>query len=94
MASGQMYDWSNKRLGKLTVTDQSKTIRKQNGGYERFWLCKCDCGNDTWRKAQYLNKAVTANCGCYTSELKRQARLGFKKYGTRDRKNGFQGTEE
>lgn len=36
--------------------------------YNSFWLCKCDCGNQTIVSAGALRSGHTKSCGCYSHE--------------------------
>ena len=49
--------------GKLVVTerDASKLGRKP------FWLCQCECGNQSIVRADYLTSGKIVSCGCYRS---------------------------
>ena len=35
---------------------------------ERYWLCKCDCGNEKVIRGSSLTKGVTKSCGCFANE--------------------------
>lgn len=52
------------RFGRLTVIKESH--------YDKyghiFWLCKCDCGNDTFAKPSSLNSGHKTSCGCLQKE--------------------------
>lgn len=50
-------DRTGNRYGKLTCTDKF-----ERRGKKIFWLCKCDCGKETWVCAQNLMAAKS--CGC------------------------------
>lgn len=52
-----MKNYTGKRFEKLTVL---KFDRRKNG--RRYWLCKCDCGNETIVSVSNLKK--TKSCGC------------------------------
>lgn len=49
--------------GRLTVIerDVSKLSRKP------FWLCQCECGNQSVVRADYLTSGRIVSCGCYRS---------------------------
>ena len=49
----------------MTVIKRDKTKPKSKGVY---WICKCDCGNETSVIAHSLKKGTTTSCGCYKSE--------------------------
>ena len=55
-----------KRVGRLTLI---KKVWLPSGRYTRGgWLCKCDCGNLTRVRTDYLGKGVTISCGCYNKD--------------------------
>lgn len=58
------FDESNKRYGKLTVLNRAPN--RENNSH-RFWLCKCDCGNEVEVQGTYLRKGISTNCGCEVS---------------------------
>ena len=52
-------DRTGERYGYLTCTDK----------WERrnpyiYWLCKCDCGNETWVRGINLTSGQVKSCGC------------------------------
>lgn len=58
------------RFGYLTLT--SHAFNKDGRGYYGF---KCDCGNVCIKLLANLSQ--TANCGCKTAQLRREARLKY-----------------
>jgi hypothetical protein len=69
----EIMDLSGKRFGKLIVLDEYKVKNKKT-----FWLCKCDCGNISWKWAGSLRNGDTTSCGCLGKE---QAIQRMKSYG-------------
>ena len=57
---GKPLDITGKRFGKLTA------IKIDHLGFknQRFWLCKCDCGNFTVQRISDLNAGKVKSCGC------------------------------
>ena len=51
-------------FGRLTII---KELEKEN--YNRQFLCKCDCGNETQVDSSKLLSGNTKSCGCLKSEL-------------------------
>lgn len=54
---------SDKRFGKLIAlypVNKTKDNKWQ-------WLCKCDCGNYTLVRGNYLSSGHTLSCGCYNA---------------------------
>lgn len=47
------------RYGRLTCTDKYE----RRGGFI-YWLCKCDCGKETYVRAQNLVTGEVKSCGC------------------------------
>ena len=48
-------DLTNRRFGKLVVIRYFGNAK---------WLCKCDCGNETVVRSDYLKNGHTKSCGC------------------------------
>ena len=48
---------TGQRFGRLTVLDEPPVSKKGN----RFWHCKCDCGNDVWVRANILKAGKTVS---------------------------------
>lgn len=66
------------RFGKLTLLEE---LPKRNGG--RYWLCRCDCGNQCEVAAKHLNENGTKSCGCLFDELaaEKQTDLTGRRFG-------------
>lgn len=62
---GKHQDLTGRRFGRLTVLDKNE-LRK---GKYRYWLCKCECGNNKWIYAASLLSGTGTSCGCYRSEV-------------------------
>lgn len=52
-------DMIGEKFGRLTVISESPI--KKNGAY---WICECECGNETTVKATRLRSGKTKSCGC------------------------------
>ena len=53
-----------KRFGRLILLNRlNKTM---NGGY--YWLCRCDCGQETKVQSSNLSAGHTISCGCFRKE--------------------------
>lgn len=59
-------DLTGLRFGRLVVLGLDKVIKKN-----RYWLCKCDCGNVKSIQAAGLKSGATISCGCYRDEVSR-----------------------
>jgi len=55
--AGKPKDLTGKRFGRLVVCFRLDGPRAKS-------VCKCDCGNITSVKAQYLNSGAVRSCGC------------------------------
>ena len=53
-------DLTGKRFGKLVAISYSSGSRHNEG----VWLCKCDCGKDTFVSSANLRTGNTKSCGC------------------------------
>ena len=63
----KMIDLTGKTFGRLTVLkegDKPKTTNRK----EKFWLCKCICGNQAVVAGYQLRSGITKSCGCYSRE--------------------------
>lgn len=57
-------DLTGERFGKLTVIAEAP--RRGNKGYARYWVCKCDCGNEKEVAQNGLRSGRHVSCGeCY-----------------------------
>lgn len=57
-------DMTGQRFGRLTVKEYSHI---GNGG-KAYWLCVCDCGNETTVSGDKLRQGWTKSCGCLQRE--------------------------
>ena len=66
---GAPGDLAGTRFGMLTVV---KRVPKPDDvkRYGTFWLCKCDCGNETIADADSLKRGHTNSCGCYAYKVR------------------------
>lgn len=74
-----MKDISGKRFGKLVAI---RPHHKDSRG-EYFWLCKCDCGNETIVSGYKLRSGNTKSCGCLQNEMRGQSRTKHHMTNTR-----------
>lgn len=59
-----------KKFGKLEVLQAAEPI-KTGGKTKSRWLCKCDCGKETIKRADTLSAGTTQSCGCKPYEAKK-----------------------
>lgn len=57
----KFHDLTGQRFGKLVVVERSE---KRNNQRLRLWLCRCDCGEQTFVAPQSLTRGNTKSCGC------------------------------
>lgn len=60
---GQFKDLSGLKFNRLTVISRVKNI-----GIHPVWLCKSDCGKDTFVTSTHLKTGHTKSCGCLVYE--------------------------
>ena len=62
-------DLTGRTFGRLTVTSNSE-LRSHPScrGRIRYWLCLCECGNQTWVIASCLTSGSTRSCDCLARE--------------------------
>lgn len=56
------------KFGRLTVIDFHHKDKYNN----LYWLCKCDCGNETVVRTGNLRTGHTVSCGCYMRERSKE----------------------
>lgn len=64
---GKLIDLTGQKFGKLTVITLAYTKNKKS-----YWLCKCDCGNETIVRSDTLKSGTTQSCGCYHKDCARE----------------------
>lgn len=57
----RLVDLTGKRFGKWNVVQRTDRV---SPGYDRFWLCRCDCGTEREVRRQTLIKGESTSCGC------------------------------
>ena len=66
-------DLTGKRFGRLTVIRlyNKKQMYRNNKkcGFEYYYLCKCDCGNEKIIRSYALTDNMTKSCGCLHKEV-------------------------
>jgi len=66
-------DYIGKIFGRLTVVSK---FEKQGSNW--YYLCKCECGNETIVSNSHLNSGDVRSCGCLRLETVRQIRPYMK----------------
>jgi hypothetical protein len=72
-------DLTNQRFGRLTVL---RPVRK-NKEKHIYWVCQCDCGNQTTVRSSSLDPKRTQSCGCLQKERMSQAKAKHGMTGTK-----------
>lgn len=74
----KIRDLTGQEFGRLTPVFY-KSVKVVNDKSEKtntriFWLCKCSCGNPTYKevRASHLIKGNVKSCGCLRSESSRE----------------------
>lgn len=68
---------TNQRFGKLIALEKAP---KRNDKYTR-WICKCDCGNITEVRTDYLTSGHTKSCGCVKEKLFKEKDITNQRFG-------------
>jgi len=62
-----------KKYNRLTVLElayKKRRASRPTKGWEKFWLCLCDCGNKKIIDGNAIGRS-TFSCGCFKNEMKR-----------------------
>lgn len=66
-----LQELTGERFGRLTVikqTQKPKEVKNKN----RYWECKCDCGNTHIASTPSLRSGKVQSCGCLNKEVRQQ----------------------
>lgn len=65
-----MIDLTGQRFGRLVAIREVKQTETDIlfSGTNAYWLCQCDCGNETIVPSCHLRTGQTRSCGCYRRE--------------------------
>lgn len=69
---------SGQRFGRLTVIERAGS----KCGHS-LWLCRCDCGKETYVIAGALKNKATISCGCWQREQAREINIRHNKSKSR-----------
>lgn len=76
MAQGIKEDLTGQKFGMLTVIDSKFKSKKT------YYLCKCDCGNEKWIRADSIKSGKQQSCGCLRKKTQfKKNDLTGKKFG-------------
>jgi hypothetical protein len=59
----KIKDISGEKFNRLTVIRKGKSVNRKT-----YWLCKCECGNETEVEGYSLKIGNTKSCGCLNRE--------------------------
>lgn len=72
-------DLTGKTFNQLTVIGFDCKKKYNNGKYQNYWLCKCECGNIKSVSTVNLTKGRTKSCGCILKRNSGQTKHGLTK---------------
>ena len=58
-------DLTGQRFGSLTVVKRSEKGDLRH----RYWVCRCDCGQEKDVEESHLKNGHTKSCGCYRKKV-------------------------
>lgn len=65
----RVIDMTGKRYTRLVAVELVPKEKAPRGANKsRYWLCRCDCGNDVIVQANHLRDGKTKSCGCLRRE--------------------------
>lgn len=67
---GRYIDLTGKRFGMLTVIEPLDEDKDFYGTKNRWWLCRCDCGEVVKARGDKLRGGQKTNCGCQAKQRK------------------------
>ena len=73
----KIADMTGLRFGKLVVTGR----KVENG--RGYWICACDCGNETVARTDSLKSGHTSSCGCVGLASRQEALTKHGYWGSR-----------
>lgn len=62
----RVRDLTGQKFGRLTVIELVKINNRSH------WLCKCECGKETFVQGGYLTSGHKKSCGCLHDDLSRE----------------------
>ena len=75
-----LHDLTGQKFWKLTVLRRISKEENNRNKRQTYYLCKCDCGNETVVNAYYLRTGETKSCGCLHSWGEHLVEKELKKY--------------
>ena len=68
-------DLTGMKFGRLTVVEFAEHRLSASGVKKRYWLCKCECGNQKIVYTKCLVNGGSKSCGCLNKELRSQRKI-------------------
>lgn len=79
----KLKDLQGLRFGRLVVVSRDykkEQLRLQENKSPRvYWVCMCDCGNQSSVQSSHLLSGHTISCGCVRSEKTKNTNINYKK---------------
>lgn len=73
----KLIDITGQKFGKLTVLE----YEGRNDNRVQFWLCKCDCGNESIVRSSNLKSGNSKSCGCSINDSRHKTNKANTKHG-------------
>lgn len=70
-----------KKIGKLTVVEETDERYIKGNCREKLWKCKCDCGGERLIRTSQITSESVTSCGCKSSGPERKLDLIGQKFG-------------
>lgn len=73
--AGRDMNLSGNKFGLLTVLEPDKDYQKRNNlsNRNRYWKCRCECGNVAYAVTNELRAGIAKSCGCLRSKQNSQS---------------------
>lgn len=68
MTRGVTTDLTGKKFGKLFVLRKAEEHERKDN--HTYWVCQCECGNQTILASNTLLQGRTTSCGCYGNQTR------------------------
>lgn len=65
----KIIDLNGEKFGLLIVIEKGEPYIQPSGKKITTWVCKCDCGNQTTVRTEYLRSGHTKSCGCLCGRI-------------------------
>lgn len=72
-----MDKYIGERFGKLVIV----SLHHTTANYQKYYVCKCDCGNEKIIRLAHLKSGSIVSCGCYKPQEKLVKSLVGQRFG-------------